>query len=140
MNTKKPPALVKWFKNILHHRLNRVMVYVYRHTIEATRDLNQQNITASIGETPMIRRWAEHCWDIAVHYVRMFLYSFLTEEQLYDIIEKAEDEYLEASIAQNKIITEIREILREQYELEGYSHDEIQAKIQKEITAMVEGR
>ena len=82
----------------------------------------------------------ESCYN-AYRALRRFCFIFLPDDVLDNIISKAEDDLITATIIQNKSLAEIRRIIADQLREEGMEEIEIRAEVEKHIRDLFqEGR
>lgn len=86
------------------------------------------------------RRYVLNLWDNIVEGVLGFFYMFLTDEQLADIEAEAEEVILDSTIKQRKIMNEMRQLLRQKFEDEGYDEEEIGLMVEHELNSLIERR
>lgn len=79
-------------------------------------------------------------WDKFLSFFTDFYYGFLSDDQLAEIQAKAEEEIIDSTIKQNQIYRELRSLLWQRYEEDGYEEEEIKLLVEEEIKDIKEGR
>jgi len=81
---------------------------------------------------------ANNLWNKFLDSITVFFYGFLSDDQLAEIQARAEQEILDSTIRQRRILNEMEELLWQRYEEDGYEEEEIKSMVEEEIKSIIE--